>query len=126
MRIRTVRTKRENLWITLYLEKISPDVFHLGANINKSKRAQNDWYRVRKNKRARRAARTSNIRHHKYLITLKKLLEKTIAQLPEGVYITIMPASSKTISIHKYVERLGFTLVQMDALQVWVLEAPQS
>jgi hypothetical protein len=50
-----MQTKSRRLLGSNLLREKQENVWHVGININKSKRAQVDWYERRKNRRARRA-----------------------------------------------------------------------
>jgi len=46
--IRTCRQKVGDYWVAIFYEKLKENVWHVGININKSKRAQVDWYKKEK------------------------------------------------------------------------------
>lgn len=122
---KTYRQRLGDEWITIYLDRIDKDIWHIGLAISKSKRAQNDWYRRKENKRAKQAESSGKKRGTKPLVTLLRLLKRVIAELPEGHSIAAWPSTEKTQALTAYAQRLGFRRHSTrDGEVLWVLITP--
>lgn len=125
-KIIAIRQRVGNLWVALFYERIGENLWHVGININKSRRAQSDWYKKRKNKRARRANQIPTGRSQRGLAALYRMFKDTHIKFPAGSAFVSIPTSKKREAISKYIERLGFTYFLQDDLPLWVLITPQS
>ena len=122
---KTYRQQLGNEWITIYLDRIDKDIWHVGLAIAKSKRAQNDWYRRKKNKRAKRTESSGKRRGMKAMMTWFRLLKKVIAELPEGHSLVAWPSTEKKQTLTAYAQRLGFRRYPTSGGEtLWVLITP--
>jgi hypothetical protein len=76
-KIKTHRAKHGKLWISVYLQDFGFG-WNLGLNIYKSRRAQNDWYNCKRNRRARRAAQTHGLADFRCLAACARLMRLCI------------------------------------------------
>ena len=119
---RTYRQRVNGEWVTIYLSKLDPDIWNVGLAISKNKRSQNDWYRHKENKQARRVGTQRKGRGLKPMMVLHRLLEKAIDELPEGHSLVAFPSSAKKITLTAYAQRFGFHPHQTTGGQrLWVL-----
>jgi hypothetical protein len=124
---RTYRLRVDNKYITVYINKIDKDVWNLGAIISKNKRRANDWYKARKNKRARKAHFHAERRGMREMMILFRMVRDASRTIPCGHSIVAYPSSLKNKTMMKYVERLGFTPIQIsEGESLWVLIDPRS
>ncbi|MBM4230429.1 MAG: hypothetical protein FJ184_06720 [Gammaproteobacteria bacterium] len=123
MKRKLVRSKVGSYWCSLYANQIESDVWNIGLIVNKSKRASNDWFERRQNKRSRRAA---SERKKKSLRQFKSCVDNLfvlLRQLPAGVHAVIINDFQKARALSKYVERFGFMPIPKGDQLVWVLTA---
>ena len=104
-KIKTHRAKHNDLWIAVYLEDHG-FASNLGLIIYKSKRAQNDWYKRRKNRRARRAAGTHNNADLRCWAACARLISRVLDAHTGRVYAYPDFADRETLT--KYLTRWGF------------------
>ena len=104
-KVTTYRSKYKNLWITIYLED-NGFAHHVGLNIYRSKRAQNDWYRQRQNRRAKRAAQTHNLADLRCWAACARLIRRVIDQ--HKGHLWVYPANGTRLVLLKYLEKYGF------------------
>jgi hypothetical protein len=123
MKFKTARIKIDGIWSTLYLERIASDIWNLGIIVNKSKRAANDWYFGRKNKRSRRVAAQQPVGSIRHLRAAFVVLKKLLKEIPEDHHIYTQPESSRSALLSRYIQRLGFISVQRGDQLFWVLVA---
>jgi len=123
MKYKTARIKIDGIWSTLYLEPIASNIWNLGIIVNKSKRATNDWYSGRKNKRSRRVIAQKPVGSLKNLRAAFVLLKNLLKKLPPGHHVYTQPESDRSALLSRYIQRLGFTQVLKDDQQFWVLTA---
>ena len=123
MRFKTARIKIDGIWSTLYLERIASDVWNLGIIVNKSKRATNDWYFGRKNKRSRHVVAQQPVGSFQHLLAAFVLLKKLLKEIPEDHHIYTQPESSRSALLSRYIQRLGFISVPQGDQLFWVLVA---
>jgi hypothetical protein len=121
----SLRAKSNGYWCSIYLHPITKDIWNLGLIVNKSKRASNDWYAGRKNKRSRRAMRETRRKTLKELRMCYILLGRVYFEFPESIHILIKNDSKKAQNLSKYVERLGFVPVPRGGQLYWALTAQQ-
>ena len=88
-----------------------------------SKRATNDWYFGRKNKRSRRVVAQKPVGSIKHLRAAFVLLKKLLQELPSGHHVYTQPESERSALLSQYIQRLGFIQVVTDDQQFWVLTA---
>lgn len=122
----TNRQRVDGFWVAIFYEEIKNNIWHVGINICKSKRAQADWYKKRKNKRAHRANLIPTGRGQRGLAALYRMFRSTYTKFPPGTAFVSIPTSTKRAAISRYIERLGFTCYPQDGLLVWVLIVPQN
>lgn len=124
MRKSLVKRKRVNtFWCSIYAHEMFPQVWNLGLIINKSRRASDDWYERRPNKRARKAARETRTKTLSELRACLTLVIELLKELPLNSSVFIVNDSERTKTLSMYVTRLGFTPVKYDDQVVWVLTA---
>lgn len=123
MKHRTARVKLDNIWSVIYLEQISPTIWNLGIIVNKSRRATNDWYFGRRNKRSRRVSTQSPVGSLKHLRAALTLLKRLLKELPTGHHVYTQPESDRSALLSKYIQRLGFIPYLADGKYFWVLTA---
>jgi hypothetical protein len=104
-KIKTYRTKHDKVWITIYLEDHG-FASNLGLILYKSKRAQNDWYQRKKNRRARRAAATHNVADLRCWAACARLISRVMASHKGKIYA--FPDFSDREVLTKYLRRWGF------------------
>lgn len=121
----TFRKKSGSFWCTIYCTKIIGNIWTIGLVVNKSKRASNDWYAIRKNKRRLRVINERKQKSLKQLRVCFNLLKKALRLLPTCADIIIYNDFREAQSLSKYVERLGFTLVYHQGFPFWVLTVPK-
>ena len=105
-KIKTYRTRHKNLWITIYLEDHG-FASNLGLIIYKSKRAQNDWYKRRQNRRARRAAQVHNVADLRCWAACANLISRVLDLEKRRIYV--YPAAPNRKGLIRYLVRWGFT-----------------
>ena len=123
MNRKLVRSKAEGYWCSLYANQIDTDVWNIGLIINKSKRASNDWFERRKNRRCRRAASERKRKSLKQFKVCVDNLLILLSQLPADAHAVIINDFIKARALSKYVERFGFTPIPKGDQLVWVLTA---
>lgn len=118
----TFRTYVSPYWVSVYLTYWGDEAWNIGACINKSKRASNDWDRRRhKRKRVKRTTGTVNRSTLKHLYALKRNVVKAISKVPTGHGVAICPEDERRNALGKFVERFGFIYHLSDAGPLWVL-----
>jgi hypothetical protein len=122
----TNRQRVDGYWVAIFYEELQKGMWHVGINICKSKRAQADWYKKRKNRRARRASSVPTGRNQRGLAALYRMFRASHLKFPPGTAFISIPTSPKRAAISKYIERLGFKCYPQDGLLVWVLITPQN
>lgn len=95
----------------------------MGLIINKSKRASNDWFDRRRNKRFRRALTEHKVKTLSQMRVCYQNIVKLLNRIPTTDHIFIENDFPKAQALSKYVERLGFIRVQQDEKSIWVLTA---
>jgi hypothetical protein len=85
-KIKTHRAKHGKLWISVYLQDFGFG-WNLGLNIYKSRRAQNDWYNCKRNRRARRAAQTHGLADFRCLAACARLMRRVLDQHEGHVFV---------------------------------------
>jgi hypothetical protein len=120
---KTARAKVGRHYVSVYLSMYEEKVWNVGVSVCKSKRASNDWYQARNNKRSRRVegftiAPTPTGAIFKAVGLLKKLM----ARVPKGDWVLIDPADLRRHALPLYMRRFGFRLITLDERPVWVLK----
>lgn len=123
MNRKLVRSKAETYWCSLYANQIESDVWNIGLIVNKSKRASNDWFERRKNKRCRRAATERKRKSLKQFKACVDNLLVLLSQLPTNAHAVIINDFVKARALSKYVQRFGFIPIPKGDQLVWVLTA---
>jgi len=125
MRRLVQRSQKDGFWCSIYACRMPTGIWIIGLVINRSKRASNDWFEVRKNKRSRRVV---NERKTKTLSQIRACYQNTVKilkRIPKTDYVFIENDFPKAQALSKYAERLGFIRVQQDGQSTWVLIAHQ-
>lgn len=104
-KIKTYRTKHNNVWISIYLEDHGFG-WNLGLNIYKSKRAQNDWYQRRRNRRAQRAAQLHNVADLRCWAACASLMRLVLDTHNETIFLYLAARNRKPLA--RYLTRWGF------------------
>jgi hypothetical protein len=123
MKYKTARVKINGIWSVIYLERVHTDLWNLGIIISKSRRAANDWYSGRKNKRSRRIAAQQSVGSFRHLLAAFTRLKKLLLEIPRGHSVYTYPESKRSAVLSRYIQRLGFTEVLQGGLQLWILTA---
>lgn len=123
MRRLVQRSKQDGLWCSIYALKMPTGIWIVGLIINKSKRASNDWFDRRRNKRFRRALTEHKVKTLSQMRVCYQNIVKLLNRIPTTDYIFIENDFPKAQALSKYVERLGFIRVQQDEKSIWVLTA---
>lgn len=117
----TYREKLGDEWIAIYAEKYEPKTWNVGCCIYKAKRAQNDWYAGRKNKRAKKIKNNKIRRGYKSITSLWRAFNKTISKIDKRETIIIYTTKEHNVStIHKYMSKLEFIATPTDIGWFWV------
>lgn len=119
----TTRLRHKGEWISLYVEDIG-FAYSVGLTIHKSRRAANDWYWNRKNKRCRSVLNKQKTRPFGTLLRAMRMLEAHIQTTRDKPYF-IMPRTDKTAALAKYLKRIGFTELQSDGQLLYLLVTHQ-
>lgn len=117
----THREKLGDEWVALYAEEYEPKTWNVGCCIYKSKRAQNDWYAGRKNKRANKIKNSKTRRNYKSITSLWKAFNKTISKIDRKETVIIYTTQKHNVAtIHRYMSKLKFTATPTDIGWFWV------
>ena len=119
----TVRSRSGAYWCTAYANEFAEGCWNLGVVINKSKRASNDWYERRKNRRVRKVKSEQKVKTIKQIATSYRNIIAVINKIPLTHDVFIMNDFEKSTALSRYTERLGFISVPWDGRLVWVLTA---
>jgi len=123
-RIKVYREKYKGEWIAIYVEKVDPGLINVGCCIHKSKRAQNDWYAGKKNKRARATWSFRKNRDLKALHKAYAIFKKVLSNLDEHDTVMIYTTEGQRAKvIQKYCSRkgLGFEFTGAGEANYWFL-----
>jgi aldehyde:ferredoxin oxidoreductase len=121
----TLRKKSNCFWCTIYCKKLSKNIWSIGLVVNKSKRASNDWYAQRMNKRKKRVINERIYKSLKQLRVCFTLIKKAIKVLPNDANFIIHNDFREAQALSKYVERLGFMPIYLRGSVYWVLTIPK-
>jgi hypothetical protein len=113
-KIQTYRVKYKNLWICVVLQDFG-FASNLALHIYKSKRAQQDWYNNRKNRRARRAAQAHNMADTQCLAICARMIRLVLEYTPGPVFA--YPQDKNREPLLRYLERWGF---EKSSDNIWV------
>lgn len=119
------RSKQNGSWCSIYAARMPTGVWIVGLIINKSKRASNDWFERRKNKRFNRASSEHKTKTLSQMRACYQNIIKILERIPITDHVFIENDFPKAQALSKYVERLGFIRVQQDEKPIWVLTAHQ-
>lgn len=125
MRRLVERSKRDGFWCSIYACRMPTGVWIIGLVINKSKRASNDWFQRRKNRRFRRVAGEHKLKTLCQMRACYQNIVKILDRVPKTDHVFIENDFPKAQALSKYVERLGFIRVQQGEKPIWVLTAHQ-
>ena len=118
---RTYRQKFGNEWIAVYADKYEPNTWNIGCCIHKSKRAQNDWYTNKKNKRVRAVKLNSVKRQIKSILCLWELFNKALNTIDSKDIIIIYTVNEANVkTINRYITKLNFFSTRTDVGCFWV------
>lgn len=120
----STKIKQNGEWVCLYVED-KGFAYNVGLTIHKSRRAANDWYWNRKNKRARSVLNRQRPRSVATLRTALKILEVHLQIANDKPYM-IMPRTKRTAALAKYLKRLGFREYQQDEQPLYLLTTHQT
>ena len=120
----STKIKQDGEWICLFVEDVG-FAYNVGLTIHKSRRAANDWYRNRKNKRARSVLTRQQPRSLATLRTALMMLEVHLEVANAKPYM-IMPRTERTAALAKYLKRLGFQEHQQGGQPLYLLIAHQT
>ncbi len=120
----TTKIKQNGYWVCLYVED-KGFAYNVGLTIHKSRRAANDWYWGRKNKRARSVLSQQQRRSVATLRTALSMLEVHLQITKDKPYM-IMPRTERTAALAKYLERLGFKEYRQGEQSLYLLTTHQT
>ena len=112
-------------WVSLFTEDVGFAQL-LGLAISKSKRANCDWYKRRRNRRNNSVLNQKQKRPLKYLQAALDLFGAYLNATRADKPFVILPRNDKTAALAKYLARYGFSSFQQDGQQVFVLTAHQT
>lgn len=98
----TLRQKHEGEWLALYAEQYEPGIWNIGCCIHKSKRAQNDWYWRKKNKRSKAVKDNPKKRAVKVIRVLYELFKEALKRIQNAQAIIVC---TKTIKNYRVIDR---------------------
>lgn len=122
MRKKTKIGKVKSFKCVVFFEEIQEDVWLLSLAVNKSRRAINDWFNARKNKRYKKVESNRINMGLSCLRVCLSLIKGFIEENPEASVVTYH-AEARKEAMSKYLTRLGFALIPMDGRNHWVLVA---
>lgn len=108
------RIRYKNLWIAIVIQDYG-FAGNVALSICKSRRAQNDFFRGRKNRRAKRAARIQNKADLKCWALCARLMSLILEYTEQPLFI--YPEDRAREVLIRYAERWGFEYGSGD---VWV------
>jgi hypothetical protein len=118
----TLRKKHEGEWLALYAEQYEPGIWNIGCCIHKSKRAQNDWYWRKKNKRSASVKNNTTKRSIKGITVLYKLFEKALKRINKAEAIMICTTAIKKYRvINRYFKDLDVFTEKTEVGWFWVI-----
>lgn len=120
----STKIKQDGEWICLFVEDVG-FAYNVGLTIHKSRRAANDWYRNRKNKRARSVLTKQKPRSLAALRTALDIL-KIHVEVTTAKPLMIMPSTKRTAALAKYLKRLGFQEHQQGEQSLYLLITHQT
>jgi hypothetical protein len=118
----TLRKKHEGEWITLYAEQYEPGIWNIGCCIHKSKRAQNDWYWRKKNKRSKAVNNNPRKRAIKVIKVLYELFEAALNKIKSAQAIVICTTTIRNYRvIDRYFKNLTTYKEKTEVGWFWVI-----
>lgn len=120
----STKIKQDDEWVSLFVEDVG-FAYNVGLAIHKSRRATNDWYRNRKNKRARSVLTKQGPRSLAALRTALDILKIHLEVTPAKP-LMIMPSTKRTAALAKYLKRLGFKEYQQGEQLLYLLITHQT
>jgi hypothetical protein len=124
-KIKAYHLRIDSQWVSLFTEDVGFAQL-LGLAISKSKRANCDWYKRRRNKRNNSVLNQKQRRPLKYLRAALDLFGTYLNTTRANKPVVILPRNNKTATLAKYLARYGFSSFQQDGQQVFVLTAHQT
>jgi hypothetical protein len=122
MRKKTKVGKVKSYRCVVFFEELQEDVWLLSLAVNKSRRAINDWFNARKNKRYKKVENSEVNMGLSCLRVCLTLTKDFIEENPTASIITYHAEKKKEV-MSKYLSRLGFVLTPMGDRNHWVLVA---
>jgi hypothetical protein len=118
----TLREKHEGEWLALYAEQYEPGIWNIGCCIHKSKRAQNDWYWRKKNKRSKAIKDNPKKRAVKVIRVLYELFEKALKRIKNAQAVVICTTTIKNCRvIDRYFKNLNTYKEKTEVGWFWVI-----
>jgi|DEB0MinimDraft_4_1074332.scaffolds.fasta_scaffold00881_15 hypothetical protein len=124
-KINAYHLRIDSQWVSLFTEDVGFAEL-LGLAISKSKRANCDWYKRRRNRRCNSVLNQKQKRPLKYLQAALDLFSTYLNATRADKPVVILPRNNKTAALAKYLVRYGFSSFQQDGQQVFVLTAHQT
>jgi hypothetical protein len=124
-KINAYHLRIDSQWVSLFTEDVGFAQL-LGLAISKSKRANCDWYKRRRNRRNNFVLNQKQKRSLKYLQAALDLFGAYLNATRADKPLVILPRTDKTAALAKYLVRYGFSSFQQDGQQVFVLTAHQT
>jgi hypothetical protein len=123
MKRKLKRVKVGDFWCSIYAAEVTPGIWTLGMVINRSKRASNDWFERRRNRRAKRVRNEKTLKGLRQLRGCWIVSLSLLKELPIEDHVFIINDFPKAQALSKFMERVGFTPVLEDGKLIWVLTA---
>jgi hypothetical protein len=124
-KINAYHLRIDSQWVSLFTEDVGFAQL-LGLAISKSKRANCDWYKRRRNRRNNYVLNQKRKRPLKYLQASLDLFCAYLNTTRADKSLVILPRNDKTAALAKYLVRYGFSSFRQDGQQVFVLAARQT
>lgn len=122
MRKKTKAGKVKSHRCVVFFEELQEDVWLLSLAVNKSRRAINDWFNARKNKRYKKVENNKIKMGLSCLRLCLSFIKDFIEENPAASIITYHAQTRKEV-MSKYLSRIGFVLIPKDGRNHWVLVA---
>jgi hypothetical protein len=117
----TLRKRHDGEWIALYAEQYEPGIWNLGCCIHKSKRAQNDWYWRKKNKKSKAVKNNPKKRSVKTVRMLYELFETALTKIKNAEAIIVCTTTIKKYKvIDRYLKNLNAYTEKTEVGWFWV------
>ena len=107
-KINAYHLRIDSQWVSLFTEDVGFAQL-LGLAISKSKRANCDWYKRRRNRRNNSVLNQKQKRPLKYLQAALDLFGAYLNTTRADKPLVILPRNDKTAALAKYLARYGFS-----------------